>query len=158
MKTKVMALSAGVLSLALIAPVFADKHDPKEKAIKARQAYMQVIGFNMGGLGAMAKGNVAYDAEQATGMANNVKALASMYTGNFWPEGSDNQAYKGKTRAKPEAWSTYPKVAELHQEFVDASDKLAASAGTGLDGLRSAMGGVGETCKGCHKEFRTRDF
>jgi len=60
----------------------------------------------------------------------------------------------GKTRAKVEAWTTYPEVANKHKALVDAATKLSAVAGDGLDALKGAIGPVGKSCGGCHKPFR----
>ena len=38
--------------------------------------------------------------------------------------------------------------------MVDAATAMQAAAGTGLDGLKTAMGEVGGACGGCHKAFR----
>ena len=98
-------------------------------AVKARQAYMQLNGFYMGQLAAVAKGQVPYDAAQATGIANSLLALASMDVGAMWPPGSgnDNPALAGKTRALPEIWTTFPAVVEK----ADAAEQGAGGDGGG---------------------------
>ena len=52
--------------------------EAEDKAIKARQSVMQLLSFNLGKLGAMVKGDMAYDADQAMIAANNLKAVASI--------------------------------------------------------------------------------
>jgi cytochrome c556 len=42
--------------------------------------------------------------------------------------------------------------------MTDASAALASVAGEGLDALRSKIGDVGKSCKGCHDNFRAKDF
>jgi len=37
------------------------------------------------------------------------------------------------------------------------SSLVAAVAGDGLDALRSKIGGVGDSCKGCHDDFREKE-
>ena len=59
-----------------------------DKAIKARKALMQVYAWNIGMLGAMAKGKMPYDADQAQAAANNLLAAVSMKNGPMWPKGS----------------------------------------------------------------------
>ena len=132
--------------------------DPLEDAIKARRGFMQVVVFNVGPLFGMAKGNIEYNAEAAATYANNLKAAAMMNNGAMWPEGSANEFYSGVTRALPEIWTTYPKVAEANQAWKDATNELAQVAGDGIDALRSKIGAVGESCKGCHDDFRAEDF
>lgn len=132
---------------------FADGH--LEKAVKARQGFMQVVAFQLGPLGAMAKGEMEYDAEVAAANAANLQALSIMNTGAMWPAGSDNAALgEDKTRALPAAWAADSKVGEKHQAWADASAELAAVAGNGLDALKPAVGAVGKSCGGCHDDYR----
>ena len=128
--------------------------DANERAIKARKGLMQAIVHQMGGLGAMAKGKMDYDAEQAKVWAGNLDLLARVNQGSMWPQGSGNDAYPGKTRALPDIWSTYPKVAEKNAAFAKAAANLAQTAGNGLEALQMGMGAVGKSCGGCHKPFR----
>lgn len=149
-----------VTAIALCATSFvtvaADDY-PFKKQIQARQSFMKVYAFNLGLLGAMAKGDADYDAKLANAAANNLLAAAKMDNSAMWPAGSDASAegLKGKTRAKPEAWSNYPEVGEKHQALTDALTIMAAEAGNGLDAVRGNMGAVGKGCKGCHESFRT---
>ncbi len=129
-------------------------------AVKARIAYMQLNGFYMSQLAAIAKGDVAYDPAQATGAAKSLLALATMDVSAMWPPGSgnDNEALKGKTRAKPEIWSTYPKVAEKATALTTALEAMVEAAGKDLPSLQVALGDVGAGCGGCHKAFRAERF
>ncbi|MEP3112534.1 cytochrome c [Nisaea sp.] len=152
---KIKTILAGIgLSAALLvaAPVSADGH--LEKAIEARKAAMQLYSFNLGQLGAMAKGNVAYDAAAASAAAGNLAALAALSQGAMWPKGSDATAMPDKTRAKAEIWSTYPEISGKSKALADASAAMAKVAGDGLPALQGAMGDVGKSCGGCHKPFR----
>jgi len=144
-------LVAGLAAVFAAAPVTAGEFD---KQIKARKALMQVRAFHMGILGAMAKGTMAYDAELAQNVADNLLAASSMKETGMWPEGSGNDNPDNKTRAKPEIWSTYPKVAEKGKDMREAATKMAAVAGDGLDAVKANMGALGDGCKGCHKPFQ----
>ena len=139
----------------LAAPTIAD--GALEKAIGARKAQMQLYAFNLGQLGAMAKGKVDYDAKAAKAAADNLVVLSSMSGGAMWPQGSDSTAMPGKTRAKVEAWTTYPASAKAGEALTVAATNLAAVAGDGLDSLRGAIGDVGKSCGGCHKPFREEE-
>ena len=154
-KLGISVLSGAVFAAALaVTGMSAGADEAAEKAIKARKAQMQLYSWNLGALGAMAKGNVAYDAKAASSAANNLLALANLDAGSMWPQGTDSTAMPGKTRAKAEAWTTYPKVAEKGKEFNAAAVELASVAGNGLEALQAAVGAVGKTCGGCHKPFR----
>ncbi|MEO1249236.1 MAG: cytochrome c [Pseudomonadota bacterium] len=137
---------------ALTSTALADGH--LDGAIKARKAIMTLYGANLGPLGAMAKGEMDYDAEAAQAFANNLMAVANIDQRAMWPEGSDSAAMPDKTRALPEIWSNYPDVAEISNALSEASAGLADVAGTGLDALRGGLGPVGKTCGDCHESFR----
>lgn len=126
------------------------------REIKARQSFMQVYAFNLGILGAMAKGEKPYDADMASAAANNLLAASKMSNGAMWPAGSDLGAdgLEGVTWAKPEIWTTYPEIGEKGKALTEALTSMAAVAGDGLDAVRGNMGGVGDGCKGCHESFR----
>lgn len=146
-------VSAGLACAATT--VLADGHSAAlEKAIKARKGLMQVYSFTLSGLGAMAKGEKEYDAKLAAELAGALQTAGKTSIGAMWPQGSDSTAMPGKTRAKKEAWTTYPKVAEAQKAFLAAADALAAGAGNGKDGLGALVGAVGKSCGGCHKPFR----
>lgn len=125
-----------------------------EKAIKARKAQMQLYAWNLGQLGAMAKGAVEYDADAASAAANNLLALVSLKSGSMWPQGSDSTAMAEKTRAKAEIWTTWPAIGEKSKAMNEAATQMAAAAGGGLDSLKGAMAAVGGGCKGCHETYR----
>ena len=125
-----------------------------DRQIKARQAVMQLYAFNLGQLGAMAKGDVEYNAEQASAAATNLNALVNMNNGAMWPQGSHMAANPGKTWAKEEAWTKYPEVVEKSKAMKAAAAKMAAEAGNGLDAVRGTIGEVGGCCKGCHDLIR----
>ena len=129
-------------------------------AVKARIAHMQLNGFFMSQLAAIAKGDADYDPARASGIAKNLLALSTMDGSTMWPPGSgnDNQALKGKTRAKPEIWSTYPKVAEKAAALTVALETMVEAAGKDLPSLQAALGEVGAGCGGCHRPFRAEKF
>ncbi|MGI9202750.1 MAG: c-type cytochrome [Woeseiaceae bacterium] len=138
---------------------FAQEEYPYQNQIEARQAVMNVYRFNLGMLGAMAKGEMPYDAGMASDAANNLKAAANMRNGAMWPAGSDMSApgLANMTAAKPDIWSNMSDVGEKSQALKAAVEAMSAAAGNGLDALRSNMGALGDGCKGCHEPFRASD-
>ena len=152
-------LTTAAIALTLAGSTFgtfaADDFEFKSQ-IQARQAVMRLNSFNLGLLGAMAKGEAPYDAKVAAAAANNLLAIANMDNAAMWPAGSgaDAPGLADKTRAKPEIWSTYPEITEKQQALTDALTTMAAAAGEGLDAVRANMGAVGDGCKGCHESFR----
>ncbi len=132
-------------------------NDPLLKAIKARHSEMVLRSFNAGPLFGMAKGDIEYDAELASTLANNLLIMTTVNNGRMWPEGSDNEAYPDDSRALPEIWTTYPAIADSGKAYVEAVTALAGVAGNGLGELRSVIGDVGQSCKGCHDDFRAEE-
>jgi len=130
-----------------------------EKAVKARQGLMQIYAFNMSIVGGMAKGAIEYNAQSASAAAENLLALASMKNGAMWPAGSgnDNLELADKTRALPEIWTTYPEIGQKGADMISALEEFVTVAGSGLDGLRGGLKAVGDSCKGCHQDFRAED-
>ncbi len=150
MKHAILKIIAAVtLTVAVATPTFAD-----ESAIKARKALMQLRAFNIGQLGAMAKGAVDYNAEAAQAAADNLVATTTINQMAMWPQGTDNVAMAGKTGALPELWATFPAVFEKDKAFVEAATAMAAVAGTDLASLQGAMGTLGGGCGGCHKLYK----
>jgi cytochrome c556 len=138
---------------------FAQDDVPFKKQIEARQAVMTIYKFNLGTLGAMAKGEMPYDATQASAAADNLLAAVTMSNGAMWPAGSDMSAdgLEGVTWAKAEIWESGSKVGEKSGDLKAAVKAMSAVAGDGLDALRGKMGDVGKGCKGCHESFRASD-
>ena len=140
------------LTLAVAAqPALAGEFD---KQLKARQSLMQVYAYNIGLLGAMAKGEMPYDADIASAAADNLYAAVTMKNSTMWPKGSDNVALGDVTRAKPEAWSEYPKVAEKSKAMQEAAARMSSVAANGIDAVKGNMKALGDGCKGCHEIAR----
>lgn len=157
MTALVKVLSAVSLA-ALIAMPATAAEQPFEKEIEARQAQMQVVKYNMGILGAMAKGKREYDAGLADAVAKNMFSAATMNNMSMWPPGSDNsvESLAELTKAKPSMWAEDSEVGTKHDAWVQASENMAATAGQDLASLRKAMGPLGKSCKGCHKAYKTK--
>jgi cytochrome c556 len=156
-KSAAAALLAGsLLSLAALAqqpPAGGPPPSPAEQAIHYRQSLYTVIGGTAGPLGAMAQGKVDYNAAEATRRAERLAFLATMVADAF-PDVSKT----GETKAKPEIWTNPTGFAAADKKFVDATAALvtALKADNSAAGLKSAFGAVGQSCKGCHDDFRAK--
>ena len=148
--SQVLLILAG---LTLVGPSFAAK-DPNINAINARTGEMHIRAFNAGPLFAMAKGKMEYNAELAGKLAGNLKLLLDLDTSRHWPPGSDNKKYPKETRALPAIWTTYPEIGKYGKKYATAVSELSGVAGNGLDALRSKIGALGKSCKGCHDEYQ----
>ncbi|OWU84870.1 hypothetical protein ATO6_11190 [Oceanicola sp. 22II-s10i] len=122
-------------------------------AVKARKAVMDLYAYNLGQLGAMAKGDVEYNADAAKAAAENLHALASMNQMSLWPQGSDNGSVEG-TRALPAIWENMEDVGAKAMALTEATATMAEVAGNDQAALQGAMAGVGGACGACHKAYR----
>jgi len=141
-----LAIIAAALGLALPATA-------NEGAIKARQGQFQMLGLNLGVLGPMAQGRIAYDAAQAQEAADNLFHLTRNSQLGMWPEGSDNASATG-TRALPGIWDNNADFLMRYAALQDAAEAMQAAAGTDLAALQGALGALGGTCQACHQQFR----
>lgn len=148
-RTALLGVAAAVTAGSV---VFAASHANVEGAIKARKAHMGLNAFNLGILGNMAKGDMAYDAAAAQTAADNLAALAAMNTAAYWPAGS-SLADVENTRAKAEMWDNFPDVMEKVAALASATEAMAAAAGT-LEGVQANMGAIGGACGACHQAYR----
>jgi len=148
-------LLSGLLAAGLCLAGAAQAQDAKaiQGAIKARQATMQLYAFNLGILGAMAKGDADYNADAATAAAGNLVKLSTQNQMAYWPEGSDNASAEG-TKALPAIWEDMEGIVKASAALSDAAMAMESAAGTDLASLQGAMGALGGACGGCHKAYR----
>ncbi|MCC7319783.1 MAG: cytochrome c [Rubellimicrobium sp.] len=156
----VLAPAAAVLALTLatIAPAqsvaqSSDGTAGPPAALRARQAHMGLYQFNLMTLGAMAQGQIAYDAAAATAAASNLVALSGMQTAAYWQPGTAAGEVEG-SRALPALWENIADAAARGQALHEAALGMAEVAGAGLEALQGAMGPLGQACSGCHQAYR----
>lgn len=128
---------------------------PYDDAIKARESTMNLFGWNIGVLSAMAKEKVDYDAERAAEAAANLDAVANLGQSDYWPEGSDSEsAGNAENRALPAIWENESDFEDKMASLREATAALAPVAGNGLGDLQDGVGDVGSACKNCHDDYR----
>lgn len=141
----VVALGVSGATLAQVKP---------EDEIRYRQSVMNVIGRNFGGvLGAMAKGERPYDQAAAVKAATLVDMLSTLPAASFGP-GTDKGA---PTKADPKVWKEPQKFKTAYDKMLAEVAKLPAAAKDPAT-LKAQVGEVGKACKGCHDDFRQKEF
>ncbi|RVT84472.1 cytochrome c [Rhodobacteraceae bacterium CCMM004] len=143
------------LCIAVAAGGYADSHSATDPAVKARHGHMQLYAFNLGVLGAMAKGEMEFDADRATAAAANLHAVARLDETGYWPEGTSSDAMEG-SRALPAIWEKMDDFEAKQQGLIEAAATMEGAAGS-LDGIRANIGAVGGACGACHKPYRQSD-
>ena len=133
--------------------VFAGGHDDVPPEIKARNALMQLYSTNLGTLGGMAKGEIAYDADLAQAAADRLVALSNLSQVGMWSEGTSSDD-TDKSRALPVAFTELDKVLELNGDLHEAALQAAAVAGDGQEAIGGTMKALGDACSACHKAYR----
>ena len=148
---KRLFLSA-VAALGVLAslPAVAQFQKP-EDAIKYRQSAMALQGNHLGRVFAVTSGRVPFDAK-ATNDNIEIVALINRLQFAGFIDGSDKG---GNTRAKPEIWTEKDKWNAAVAKSQDDVNKLVAAGKSGnLDQIKTAVGAVGQSCKGCHDAYR----
>lgn len=140
-------LLAGSLAGLAVLPLAAQSGE--EDIIKYRRNVMKAVAGHMGASGAIVQGKVNYKGD----LADHAKALQALMRDipGLFPKDSDF----GETNALDAVWS---KRAEFDKRAKDAGAKAAAFAKAAQGGdAGAAFKALGETCKGCHKDFRREE-
>jgi cytochrome c556 len=117
--------------------------------IDDRQAGMKQVGKSIGAIADIAKGKTPYDAATVKTNADMILEGWKKAFANF-PPGSD----KGppETYAKAEIWSDPDGFKAAQDDAMKALATLAAT--TDEASFKTALGGLGNACKGCHDKYR----
>ncbi|MYB35111.1 MAG: cytochrome c [Gammaproteobacteria bacterium] len=154
MRKILLLLPVITMTIAFSTTAHVAERDPVKKAIEARHAVMTLRSWYAGPLFGMAKGDIEYDADWASALANSLKAELDTTDRGMWPDGSDYEAYPDFSGTLPEWWLDTDGAEEAEKTYASAVAQIAESAGGGLNALRSAVGGLGKSCKGCHDSYR----
>lgn len=121
-----------------------------EDAIKYRQSVFTVLGNSFGKIGAVVKGEVPYNKDD---VAKNAAIVAMMSTLPWQAFGPGTEGGK----AQPAIWSDNAKFKAASEKMQLAVVDLNKAAQSGdLENIKKAFGATGQTCKGCHDDFRKK--
>lgn len=141
-----------LIAAALIATAPVAQAEEPENYIKYRQAVMKAIGGHNGAASQIVRGRVS--PEGALAMHADALAALTRDIASLFPEGSDF----GETAAKPEVWSQWSDFEKAAEEARAAAAAFAETVSGGdAEKIAAAFKDVGETCKGCHEQFREKD-
>ncbi|TGD74719.1 cytochrome c [Mangrovimicrobium sediminis] len=155
-KTRTLLLSLPVLAAGLAVSLQAPAHlDDKQPMQSYRQSWFALVGMNFGTLASMVKGDMPWNDEMAKTAASDLSALTQMDVSRAFPPGTE----KGTTRAKPEIWEEFDDFKADLAELQEAVAALQVAADSGdKKAIAAAVGETGKTCKGCHDEFKSKDY
>ena len=150
MKIKaIISTSLAAILLTSAGVAFAQFQKP-EDAIKYRQSVFTVMANSFGKIGAVVKGEAPYNKDE---LAKNA-AIAVMMSSLPW------QAFGPGTeggKAQSDIWSDQAKFKSAQDKMQLAMANLNTAAQSGdLESIKKAFGATGQTCKGCHDDFRKK--
>lgn len=149
---KRVVLTAAMAASMLSALPAAAQNPKPEDVIEFRQGVYTVIGWYFGPLGAMAKGEMPFDAQVAARNAGIVADMSQVAPDAF-VRGSD----AGETAVRPEVWSKSQDFAKVMDNFQQQAARLAEVAQAGdFNAFRAQVGETGKACKACHDDFRKK--
>lgn len=149
----IASAAAAALAAAIAVPVQA-QFAKAEDAIKYRQSAFTLMGTHFGRAAGMAQGKIPFDAKVAAENIATAASVSKLPYAAFGP-GTD----KGDTKAKAEIWTERAKFDEGAQKMQTEMAKLVDATKGGdftLDQLKAALGPVGQSCKGCHDNYKAK--
>lgn len=120
----------------------------KNKDVMARMEVMKTIGDQMKALGAMAKGQTAFDAGAANDALTEIAAQSAQIVAMF-----ETRAEDPKSEALPAIWEDWDSFAKLAADAETTAEALAGTITAEAD-LAPALGTLSGACKACHSKFR----
>lgn len=145
---------AGIALTALVAVPFSAQAQfaKPEDAIKYRKAAFTVMANHFARIGTVVKGEKPYDKAAVESDAAVVEMMAKLPWHAFVP-GTDS----GDTKAQPDIWKEQDKFKAASDKLQTEVGKLSAASKAGdLNAVKAAFGGVGQSCKACHDEYRKK--
>lgn len=118
-------------------------------AVVYRQGLMQMNRWHISRLGAMAKGEIEFDAAKAVHHAKVISVLATAIPEGF-PEGSDTD----DADVLPNIWEDFSAFEEAAGNLHTAAAALAEAEDVSADSLGGYVKEIGGACGACHKKFR----
>lgn len=121
----------------------------KDPGVMARMHAMKTIGASSKILRQMASGRVTFDAAQADAAKTALIRYFEQTPGLFEEQHTDP-----KSEALPIIWQQFEDFEAIAQNAVNKAKALDVGS---LDGIRSTLPAVGQTCSSCHKVYRIED-
>ena len=151
-KKSLIAAAALTSAIALPSLAHIEKSEPLQSL---RQSYFALVGMTFGPMADMVKGNIPWDDATFTAWSKDLAALTHFSVERGFAPGSEG----GKTRAKPEIWLDTEDFNNKLAAFKTEAQKLATAAESGdAAAIKTQFGATGKTCKGCHDEYKSKDY
>ena len=152
MKKKLIAFTA-MATLTAFGVFAQEAEDPFADVVETRHGLMLQMASDLGTLGGMAKGEVAYDQATATKAAAKVAAIASVISMAQFPVGSEVDK-AADSFALPEIWTNETDFVAKIVDLNNAAAMMQVAAGTDAAAVKASMAQLGGACSACHKAYR----
>jgi cytochrome c556 len=150
MKLQKILLASTATILSLSAGFAVAQFQKPEDAIKYRQSAFTVMANSFGKINAVVKGDAPFNKDE---VAKNAAIVAMMSTLPWQAFGPGTEGGK----AQPAIWSDNAKFKAASEKMQLAVVDLNKAAQSGdLENIKKAFGATGQTCKGCHDDFRKK--
>ena len=126
--------------------------DPKD-LIDARQGAYKIIKYEFAdNLAAMMRGRKDFDLERMQQAVNRIQVVSGIL-----PDAFAIESTASNSRAKAEIWSDPEGFRAAGMKFGQAIGELSAAVDSGDKGqIGAALKAAGQTCKGCHDDYRKK--
>lgn len=142
-------ITTSLISVA-VEPAKSEKH--ATAAVEYRQSILNLVKSNVGIMGAMAKGQLPLDAEALEKNAARIEQLSLMMDDYF---SIDTREYNVKTAALPDIWKDYSDYQSKITALTNAASDLKMTAASGDESeLKTKIGAIFKSCKGCHDSYK----
>ena len=149
-----LLIAAATLASALPLAALADD-EPTEIALEARKGFFQMLGYNMGKLAGMAKGDIAYDEAAAVAAASNIEALSRYNVTEHFIAGTAT-GEMDDSEMKPEAVTDTAGLQAKFAGLQQAATGLPDAVKGGQGNVGAAVQKLGAACKACHDSYRSK--
>ncbi|MEO1041434.1 MAG: cytochrome c [Pseudomonadota bacterium] len=123
-----------------------------EKAVSVRQSLFDLIGWNIGGLGPIARGRAPYDAALVEQSADRLAQLGAMIPDAF---AADTSSSDVASEARPVIWTEFDDFTEHATTMAEAAEEVRELAAAGdEEAALTAIRHLASTCKSCHQSYR----
>ncbi|NND68324.1 MAG: cytochrome c [Halioglobus sp.] len=149
-------LTTALLVLGLAFSGTAWSHLDEDQPLQSyRQSWFALIGFTVNPLFSMLKGETPWDEKTLAASSGQLATLVNME----WRQGFAPGSEQGTTRAKPEIWENREDFKAKMEDLRKAANELdEVVAGGEREAIAGSIGALGQACKACHDEYKSKDY
>tara|TARA_R110002110_G_scaffold66978_1_gene182950 strand:- start:37523 stop:38002 length:480 start_codon:yes stop_codon:yes gene_type:complete len=151
-RTTLAVATAGAIALS---PMALSHLDDKEMQQSYRQSFFAMLAMNFGPIASTVKGEIPWDQARMQGWADDLAKIGTLDVMRGFAPGSD----KGTTRAKPEIWDNMDDFKSKMDDMTAATAAMQTAVASGdKAAVGKQLGALGDTCKACHDEYKSKDY